>query len=85
MDFSLLLAQITRGFSAFTWGNALMIAVGLVLIGLAVVKEYEPVLLLPIGFGAILTNLHTDMDYATLCAELPPGVEPGYDRMSFAC
>ena len=34
---------------------------------------------------AILTNLHTDMDYATLCAELPPGVEPGYDRMSFAC
>jgi phosphoribosyl 1,2-cyclic phosphate phosphodiesterase len=34
---------------------------------------------------AILTNLHTDMDYATLCAELPRGVEPGYDRMSFAC
>ena len=34
---------------------------------------------------AILTNLHTDMDYATLCAELPPGIEPGYDRMSFAC
>ena len=34
---------------------------------------------------AILTNLHTDMDYATLCAELPPGVEPGYDRMSFTC
>ena len=34
---------------------------------------------------AILTNLHTDMDYATLCAELPPGVEPGYDRMSFVC
>jgi phosphoribosyl 1,2-cyclic phosphate phosphodiesterase len=33
---------------------------------------------------AILTNLHTDMDYATLRAELPPGVEPGYDRMSFA-
>ncbi|HZP70459.1 MAG TPA: MBL fold metallo-hydrolase [Pseudolabrys sp.] len=31
---------------------------------------------------AILTNLHTDMDYATLRAELPPGVEPGYDRMS---
>lgn len=32
---------------------------------------------------AILTNLHTDMDYAALCDELPPGVEPGYDRMSF--
>ena len=57
MDFSLLFEQLTRGFSAFTWGNALMIAVGLVLIGLAVVKEYEPVLLLPIGFGCVLANL----------------------------
>jgi phosphoribosyl 1,2-cyclic phosphate phosphodiesterase len=33
---------------------------------------------------AILTNLHTDMDYAALRAHLPPNVEPGYDRMSFA-
>jgi len=32
---------------------------------------------------AILTNLHTDMDYATLCAQLPPTIEPAYDRMSF--
>ena len=52
-----LVEQITRGFAAFTWGNALMIAVGMGLIGLAVVKEYEPVLLLPIGFGCILANL----------------------------
>ncbi len=57
MDLSPLLEQVTRGFSAFTWGNALMIAVGLALIALAVVKEYEPVLLLPIGFGCILANL----------------------------
>lgn len=41
----------------FTFGNALMIFVGLVLIYLAIVKEYEPVLLLPIGFGCILANL----------------------------
>ena len=33
---------------------------------------------------AILTNLHTDMDYADLCATLPPGIEPAYDRMSFS-
>ena len=33
---------------------------------------------------AILTNLHTDMDYAELRATLPPGIEPAYDRMSFA-
>lgn len=30
---------------------------------------------------AILTHMHTDMDYATLTAELPAGVEPGYDMM----
>jgi phosphoribosyl 1,2-cyclic phosphate phosphodiesterase len=33
---------------------------------------------------AILTNLHTDMDYATLCAQLPSTVEPAYDGMSIA-
>ena len=33
---------------------------------------------------AILTNLHTDMDYASLRSHLPPGVEPGFDGMSFA-
>jgi len=33
---------------------------------------------------AILTNLHTDMDYATLRAQLPATVEPAYDRMKFA-
>src|SRR5512142_971705 len=57
MDFSLLIEQITRGFTSFTWGNGLMIVVGLVLVALAVIKEYEPVLLLPIGFGCILANL----------------------------
>jgi phosphoribosyl 1,2-cyclic phosphate phosphodiesterase len=34
---------------------------------------------------AILTNLHTDMDYASLRAQLPPTVEPAYDRMSIQC
>jgi len=32
---------------------------------------------------AILTNLHTDMDYAQLCATLPKGVEPAFDGMTF--
>jgi len=31
---------------------------------------------------AILTNMHTDMDYETLCRELPPGIEPAYDGMT---
>jgi len=32
---------------------------------------------------AVLTNLHTDMDYATLTAELPKPIEPAFDGMSF--
>jgi phosphoribosyl 1,2-cyclic phosphate phosphodiesterase len=32
---------------------------------------------------AILTNLHTDMDYAELRTKLPAGVEPAFDRLSF--
>jgi phosphoribosyl 1,2-cyclic phosphate phosphodiesterase len=32
---------------------------------------------------AILTNLHIDLDYETLRAELPAGVEPGYDGLRF--
>ncbi len=57
MDLSGLTAEISKGFLSFTPGNAFMIAAGLVLIYLAVKKEYEPVLLLPIGFGCILANL----------------------------
>jgi oxaloacetate decarboxylase beta subunit len=57
MDFTQLLQDLSKGFAAFSWGNALMILVGLVLIFLAIWKEYEPVLLLPIGFGCLLANL----------------------------
>jgi phosphoribosyl 1,2-cyclic phosphate phosphodiesterase len=32
---------------------------------------------------AILTNMHIDLDYRTLAAELPPGVEPAYDGLRF--
>ncbi|ADN03087.1 sodium ion-translocating decarboxylase subunit beta [Spirochaeta thermophila] len=39
------------------WGNFLMILVGLVLLYLAIKKEFEPLLLVPIGFGAILANI----------------------------
>jgi carboxybiotin decarboxylase len=57
MDFTELVNEILRGFSNFYWGNAVMIAAGVILMTLAVVKEYEPVLLLPIGFGCILANV----------------------------
>jgi oxaloacetate decarboxylase beta subunit len=46
-----------QGISHLSPGALLMIAVGGLLIYLAVAKEYEPVLLLPIGIGAILANL----------------------------
>ena len=39
------------------WKNLVMFAVGIILIWLAIKKEYEPSLLLPMGFGAILVNL----------------------------
>jgi carboxybiotin decarboxylase len=57
MDIGLILSELTKGLAGFSWGNALMIGVGMLLIYLAVAKEYEPVLLLPIGFGCILANI----------------------------
>ena len=48
---------LSTGIAAMTWGQALMMLVGAVLIFLAIVKRFEPLLLLPIGFGAILSNI----------------------------
>ncbi|MCI6739752.1 MAG: sodium ion-translocating decarboxylase subunit beta [Bacteroidales bacterium] len=45
------------GFAAITWQQALMILVSFVLLYLAIVKKFEPLLLLPIAFGIFLTNL----------------------------
>ena len=47
----------TTGFFYLTPGMIVMWIIGLVLIYLAISKEYEPLLLLPIGFGIILVNL----------------------------
>lgn len=48
---------LVDGILSVTWQQALMYLVGILLIWLAVKKEYEPALLLPMGFGAILVNL----------------------------
>ena len=45
------------GIMAVTWQKMIMYAIGIGLIWLAVKKEYEPSLLLPLGFGGILVNL----------------------------
>jgi len=47
----------TSGFSNITAGNIVMIGVAALLMYLAIKKDYEPLLLLPIGFGALLANL----------------------------
>ena len=50
-------AALLQGFTGLTWANVLMMGIGGLLIYLAIAKEYEPVLLIPIGAGAILANI----------------------------
>jgi oxaloacetate decarboxylase beta subunit len=48
------------GYTAFahiTWGHVVMICVGLFFISLAIIKHYEPLLLIPIGFGILVGNI----------------------------
>ena len=49
--------SILGNFTAISWQMLVMWAIGAILIYLAIVKEMEPALLLPMGFGAILVNL----------------------------
>lgn len=49
----------TTGFLTLTAGNLAMILVGIVFIFLAITKDYEPLLLVPIGMGAIVGNIPT--------------------------
>ncbi len=49
--------ELLEGFIGLTWGKLAMFAIGLALIWAAIKKQYEPMLLLPIGFGAILANI----------------------------
>ncbi|MHC1772644.1 MAG: sodium ion-translocating decarboxylase subunit beta [Flexilinea sp.] len=51
------LGSIVDTFYFLSWQEIVMIVLGLVLIGLAIFKEYEPNLLLPIGFGCVIANL----------------------------
>ena len=44
-------------FPNFEWGNLIMIVIGACFICLAIAKHYEPLLLVPIGFGIIVGNI----------------------------
>jgi len=47
----------TSGFTSFTWQNGVMLLISCILIYLAIVRKFEPLLLLPIAFGMLLANL----------------------------
>ena len=58
MDRQLLPAHVTAtGIANLTFGHVVMLAICLGLIYLAIKKEFEPLLLLPIGFGGLLANV----------------------------
>ncbi len=61
---------LESGFANLSWQNAVMFAVAGLLIFLAIAKHYEPMLLIPIGFGALLANLPEAMLSASSAA--PP-------------
>src|SRR4030043_306575 len=48
---------LVSGFAHLHWSNPIMIVVGLVLLYLGIKKNFEPLLLVPIGFGCILVNI----------------------------
>ena len=59
MNFFDVIAELLEasGFAALTWQNIAMIFVSFILFYLAIVKKFEPLLLLPISFGMFLVNL----------------------------
>jgi oxaloacetate decarboxylase beta subunit len=72
------------GFRGLTWPNLVMFAVGGLLIYLAIRKGYEPLLLIPIGFGTVLANLPRAMlavsnSPAPATGPIPPLLQLVYD------
>jgi oxaloacetate decarboxylase beta subunit len=69
----------STGFAVMTWQHIVMIIVACILLYLAVRKGYEPLLLIPIGFGMLLTNLPGAgmMDEGGLLSYLYMGVKYG--------
>lgn len=62
----------TSGFAGLTWRHGIMILIALIFLYLAIFKEYEPYLLIPISFGILLVNLPFTGIFAG-----PSGAEPG--------
>ena len=69
------------GFALLTWQEGVMLLVSFVLLFLAIVKKFEPLLLVPIAFGILLANLPGAGlmdDPAFLMTEVVDGVEKAH-------
>ena len=75
--FGELLAQ--SGFAALTWQQAVMLLISFILLYLAIHKQFEPLLLLPIAFGMFLANL----PLADLMKESEPWYTAGVLRIIY--
>ncbi len=64
----------TSGFAAITWQQCLMIGIACLLLYFAIVKKFEPMLLLPIAFGILLANLPLT---GLMSAPVEGSTEPG--------
>jgi oxaloacetate decarboxylase beta subunit len=51
------ISNVLAGFTHLTWQSIVMLIIGCVLLWLGIAKDYEPLLLVPIGFGCVLANL----------------------------
>ena len=83
MDFLEIIKGVweSSGFASLLWQQAVMILVSFLLFFLAIVKKFEPLLLVPIAFGMLLANLPEAglmADPAGLMTELPEGVEAAH-------
>ena len=83
MDFLEIIKGVweSSGFASLQWQQAVMILVSFLLFFLAIVKKFEPLLLVPIAFGMLLANRPEAglmADPAGLMTELPEGVEAAH-------
>lgn len=67
---------IEMGFAFLTWQHLIMLVIGGVLIYLGIAKKWEPLLLVPIGFGIVLVNI--PLGYGVMGFQMPDGTVVDY-------
>ena len=67
----------TSGFANLQWQNCVMILVSFIFMYLAIAKKFEPLLLLPISFGMLLTNLPLTAMYTPELFADPTNIDYG--------